>query len=114
MTDDGAETELDIGHYERLPDENLDASAKRYHRQAYSTVIAKERRGETRETAGLTPHHGRSSSAACAAAPRTMLLDTITRSAARWATSSSSRSSRLPARCARTWGGATRSTCTCP
>ena len=41
VTDDGAETDLDIGHYERFLDENLDASANVTTGQVYSTVIAK-------------------------------------------------------------------------
>ncbi|MEY3624942.1 MAG: hypothetical protein RL696_323 [Actinomycetota bacterium] len=46
VTDDGAETDLDIGHYERFLDINLNAAANVTTGQAYSTVIAKERRGE--------------------------------------------------------------------
>ncbi|MGX6397636.1 CTP synthase, partial [Rothia kristinae] len=46
VTNDGAETDLDIGHYERFLDENLDASANVTTGQVYSTVSAKERRGE--------------------------------------------------------------------
>src|SRR5918912_1962428 len=46
VTDDGADTDLDIGHYERFLDENLEGSANVTTGQVYSTVIAKERRGE--------------------------------------------------------------------
>src|SRR3982750_1851155 len=45
VTDDGAETDLDIGHYERFLDENLDGSANVTTGQVYSAGIAKERRG---------------------------------------------------------------------
>ncbi|HEY2557620.1 MAG TPA: CTP synthase, partial [Diaminobutyricibacter sp.] len=46
VTDDGAETDLDIGHYERFLDINLSQSANVTTGQIYSNVIAKERRGE--------------------------------------------------------------------
>ncbi len=46
VTEDGAETDLDIGHYERFLDVNLTAAANVTTGQIYSTVIAKERRGE--------------------------------------------------------------------
>src|SRR3954451_17706883 len=46
VTDDGAETELDIGHYERFLDRDLDGKANVTTGQVYSEVIAKERRGE--------------------------------------------------------------------
>ena len=57
VTDDGAETDLDIGHYERFLDVNLGASANVTTGQAYSTVIAKERRGEyLGDTVQVIPH----------------------------------------------------------
>ncbi len=46
VTNDGAETDLDIGHYERFLDVELDGSANVTTGQVYSAVIAKERRGE--------------------------------------------------------------------
>ena len=46
VTEDGAETDLDVGHYERFLDRNLSQSANVTTGQVYSTVIAKERRGE--------------------------------------------------------------------
>ena len=46
VTEDGAETDLDLGHYERFPDRNLNAQANVTTGKVYSTVIAKERRGE--------------------------------------------------------------------
>src|SRR4051812_50200592 len=45
VTDDGAETDLDIGHYERFLDEDLHGSANVTTGQVYSQVIARERRG---------------------------------------------------------------------
>ncbi|MDY6051347.1 MAG: CTP synthase [Rothia sp. (in: high G+C Gram-positive bacteria)] len=57
VTDDGAETDLDIGHYERFLDENLDQSANVTTGQVYSHVIAKERRGEyLGDTVQVIPH----------------------------------------------------------
>ncbi|MFT6564326.1 MAG: CTP synthase, partial [Actinomycetes bacterium] len=44
VTDDGAETDLDIGHYERFLDHSLSSEANVTTGQVYSTVIAKERR----------------------------------------------------------------------
>ena len=57
VTEDGAETDLDIGHYERFLDENLSANANVTTGQVYSTVIAKERRGEyLGDTVQVIPH----------------------------------------------------------
>lgn len=46
VTEDGAETDLDLGHYERFTDENLSRASNVTTGQIYSAVIAKERRGE--------------------------------------------------------------------
>jgi CTP synthase len=46
VTDDGAETDLDLGHYERFTDENLSRASNITTGQVYSAVIAKERRGD--------------------------------------------------------------------
>src|SRR5215831_15552493 len=46
VTDDGAETDLDLGHYERFVDENLSAASNVTTGKVYSEVIAKERRGD--------------------------------------------------------------------
>jgi len=46
VTDDGAETDLDLGHYERFVDENLSRHANVTTGQVYGAVIAKERRGD--------------------------------------------------------------------
>ncbi len=57
VTDDGAETDLDIGHYERFLDVNLSASSNVTTGQVYSQVIAKERRGEyLGDTVQVIPH----------------------------------------------------------
>lgn len=46
VTDDGAETDLDLGHYERFIDENLTKNSNITAGKIYSSVIAKERKGE--------------------------------------------------------------------
>jgi CTP synthase len=57
VTDDGAETDLDIGHYERFLDTDLHGSANVTTGQIYSSVIAKERRGEyLGDTVQVIPH----------------------------------------------------------
>jgi len=57
VTDDGAETDLDIGHYERFLDTNLHGSANVTTGQVYSRVIARERRGEyLGDTVQVIPH----------------------------------------------------------
>ena len=57
VTDDGAETDLDIGHYERFLDINLNQAANVTTGQIYSTVIARERRGEyLGDTVQVIPH----------------------------------------------------------
>jgi CTP synthase len=57
VTDDGAETDLDIGHYERFLDVPLSGSANVTTGQIYSSVIAKERRGEyLGDTVQVIPH----------------------------------------------------------
>jgi CTP synthase len=57
VTADGAETDLDIGHYERFLDVEFDASANVTTGQVYSAVIAKERRGEyLGDTVQVIPH----------------------------------------------------------
>ncbi|WP_065570864.1 CTP synthase [Microbacterium oleivorans] len=57
VTDDGAETDLDIGHYERFLDIELSQAANVTTGQIYSEVIAKERRGEyLGDTVQVIPH----------------------------------------------------------
>ena len=57
VTDDGAETDLDIGHYERFLDRSLSGDANVTTGQVYSRVIARERRGEyLGETVQVIPH----------------------------------------------------------
>ena len=57
VTDDGAETDLDLGHYERFLDRSLTENANVTTGKVYSTVIAKERRGEfLGKTVQVIPH----------------------------------------------------------
>ncbi|WP_407940219.1 CTP synthase [Nakamurella leprariae] len=57
VTEDGAETDLDIGHYERFLDRNLTADANITTGKVYSRVIARERRGEyLGDTVQVIPH----------------------------------------------------------
>jgi CTP synthase len=57
VTDDGTETDLDVGHYERFLDTQLRGSANVTTGQIYSSVIAKERRGDyLGDTVQVIPH----------------------------------------------------------
>ncbi|WP_432557353.1 CTP synthase [Granulicoccus sp. GXG6511] len=57
VTEDGAEADLDIGHYERFLDVNLNADANVTTGKVYSTVITKERRGDyLGDTVQVIPH----------------------------------------------------------
>ena len=46
VTDDGAETDLDLGHYERFIDQDLTAASSVTSGQIYRSVLERERRGE--------------------------------------------------------------------
>lgn len=57
VTEDGAETDLDIGHYERFLDEDLDGLNNVTTGQVYSSVIERERRGDyLGDTVQVIPH----------------------------------------------------------
>jgi CTP synthase len=57
VTEDGAETDLDLGHYERFVDENLTRASNVTTGQVYAEVIAKERRGDfLGGTVQVVPH----------------------------------------------------------
>jgi len=57
VTDDGAETDLDLGHYERFIDENLNKYSNLTTGKVYWNVLQKERRGEyLGETVQIIPH----------------------------------------------------------
>src|SRR5574344_693472 len=57
VTDDGAETDLDLGHYERFVDENLTKNSSITTGKIYSEVIERERRGDyLGKTVQVIPH----------------------------------------------------------
>ncbi|MEC7844347.1 MAG: CTP synthase [Actinomycetota bacterium] len=57
VTDDGGETDLDLGHYERFIDENLSRASNATTGSIYSSVIAAERRGDyLGKTVQVIPH----------------------------------------------------------
>src|SRR3990167_7903460 len=57
VTDDGAETDLDLGHYERFIDEPLSRLSNMTTGQVYQNVIARERHGEyLGKTIQIIPH----------------------------------------------------------
>lgn len=57
VTDDGAETDLDLGHYERFVDENLTQNSSMTMGRVYSHVIEKERNGDyAGKTVQVIPH----------------------------------------------------------
>ena len=57
VTDDGAETDLDLGHYERFIDESLDKNSNVTTGKVYWNVLRKERAGEyLGETVQVIPH----------------------------------------------------------
>ena len=57
VLDDGSETDLDLGHYERFIDENMTKNNNATAGQIYSTVLDKERKGEyLGETVQVIPH----------------------------------------------------------
>lgn len=57
VTDDGAETDLDVGHYERFVDENMSRYSNSTAGQVYQSVLDKERRGDyLGQTVQVIPH----------------------------------------------------------
>ena len=114
VTDDGAETDLDLGHYERFIDENLSQLSNVTTGRIYQAVIAKERRGDyLGGTVQVIPHitneiKERISRVARDGDP----TSSSWKSAGQSAISSRCRSSRPSARCARTSGGRTCCTST--
>ena len=119
VTEDGAETDLDLGHYERFLDNNLDGAANVTTGQIYSSVIAKERRGEyLGDTVQVIPHITDEIKARMRCPGRrprrTVRMSSSPRSVAPSATSSPSPSSRRPARSVTTSAGTTCSSSTSP
>ena len=90
VTNDGAETDLDIGHYERFLDVDLHGSANVTTGQVYSTVIAKERRGEyLGDTVQVIPHITNEIKARIRSVAEASATDVVTRNRARSAEASS-------------------------
>ncbi len=113
VTNDGAETDLDIGHYERFLDRDLDGTANVTTGQVYSTVIAKERRGEyLGDTVQVIPHITNEIKHRIRRMAPTRSTSSSPRSAAPSATSSRCRSWRPSARSATRSAGTTSSWCT--
>ena len=100
VTEDGAETDLDLGHYERFTDANTSRASNVTAGAVYNTVIRRERRGDYLggDRPGHPAHHRRDQ-AADPAGRRVLATSTSSspRSAARSATSSRCRSSRRSA-----------------
>ena len=96
VLDDGAETDLDLGHYERFVDEDLHRGSNFTTGAVYSSVIAKERRGDyLGKTVQVIPHITDEIKERVRRSPRPRPPTWwSSRSAARSATSSRCRSSR--------------------
>jgi len=115
ITEDGAETDLDVGHYERFLDRDLSGKANVTTGQIYSDVIAKERRGEyLGDTVQVIPHitNEIKSRVLGMAEPdgEGQVPDVVITGPS--ATSSRCRSWRRSGRSATTWAGTTASICT--
>jgi CTP synthase len=104
VTDDGAETDLDLGHYERFTGEHATRADNWTTGRLYSEVIAKERRGDyLGATVQVIPaHHRRHQGAVTADTMPT--TSCWSRSAARWVTSSRCPSWRPSASSRTSWG----------
>jgi CTP synthase (UTP-ammonia lyase) len=114
VTDDGGETDLDLGHYERFIDESLSRDCNVTAGSVYQTLIGKERRGDfLGGTVQVIPHvTNEIKDRMNRLAEQTSPTSSSPRSAARSATSSRCRSSRRSARCARTRAATTSATST--
>ncbi len=114
VTDDGAETDLDLGHYERFTHARLTRDNNWTTGRIYEQIIAKERRGDyLGKTVQVIPHITNEIKAAMQQGRRTSTSPS-SRSAAPSATSSACPSSRPSARCARRSAARTRSSSTSP
>ena len=115
VTDDGAETDLDLGHYERFIDENLTVHSSVSSGRVYWNVLNRERRGDyLGGTVQIIPHiTGEIKRNIYPWTPRTPTWP-LWRSAAPWATSSPSPSWRPSARWPPSGGGTTSCSSTSP
>src|SRR5213079_2205774 len=119
VTDDGAETDLDLGHYERFVDENLTVASNVTTGKIYQDVIARERRGDyLGATVQVIPHVTnviKEKILRASKDPRP--TSSWSRWGARSVTSRAFPSSRRSVSSRTTWAGRTCSTCTarwCP
>ena len=115
VTEDGAETDLDLGHYERFIDENLSRNSSHSAGAVWETVLRKERKGDFlgRDRAGDPAHHERDQGAHPPRRERPARpTSSSRRSAAPSATSSRCRSSRRSASSVARSGPRTSSTST--
>ena len=115
VTEDGAETDLDIGHYERFIDENLSRNASHTAGAIWDAVLRKERKGEfLGATVQVIPHITNEIKARIRRAEKVVARPTSSspRSAARSATSSRCRSSRRSGSSGARSAPRTSSTCT--
>jgi CTP synthase len=112
VTDDGAETDLDLGHYERFTHAKLSRDNNWTTGRLYEQIIAKERRGDyLGKTVQVIPHVTNEIKAAAKKVAQDVDV-ALSKSAARWATSNRCRSSKRSARCGRNWGAITLCLCT--
>ena len=110
VTDDGAETDLDLGHYERFLETRMSRRNNCTTGQIYDTVIQKERRGDyLGATVQVIPHITDEIKRASAKPPKVSTSRSL-RSAARSAISRACRSSRQSASSAGTTDATTCST----
>ena len=109
VTDDGAETDLDLGHYERFTGVNATRNDNITTGQIYKTIIEKERRGDYpgRHRPGDPPRHRRDQTTSSWPIRARASTSCWSRSAARSATSRACRSSRRSASWARSCRAAT-------
>ena len=113
VTDDGAETDLDLGHYERFTHTRATKRHNYTTGKIYESVINKERRGDyLGKTVQVIPHITDEIKEAAAPGGRRTTTWSSSRSAARWATSSRCPSSKPSASSATRSAAATPSTST--
>lgn len=114
VTEDGAETDLDLGHYERFIDEDLNKYSNLTTGKVYWNVLNKERRGETsaRRCRSSRTSRMRSRTLSIVSAARRTPTSLSRRSAARPATLRASRFSRPSVRSGWRSGAKTHSTST--
>jgi CTP synthase (UTP-ammonia lyase) len=114
VTDDGAETDLDLGHYERFTGRTRPQGRQHHHRPHLSDIITKERRGDyLGATVQVIPHVTDAIKDFVADGTATAYDFVLVESAARSATSKACRSSRRSASSERAAAAITPSTSTC-